>query len=215
VLGTLPEGSRIAGDEYAWRHVQGQGLDGWAADEFLEPSTAPGSPQGNPWAHWDAATIASVCKVPQANVEEHWPRICAALAERGIDDRLVQAAAIATVAIETASTFKPVREAFWLSEDWRRANLGRYYPYYGRGEIQLTWQENYANFGNQIGVDLVADPDRALDSEISGQVLALYFDQRGVADAAMERAWGEVRRRVQGGHVGLDRLLVIVNALRA
>lgn len=213
ILGTLPEGTRVSGEGHAWRRVQGNGLDGWSADEYLEPFEASEAPRGEPWAYWSSDDIANACNVPKGNVETHWPRIYAALAERGIDDQLVQAAAIGTVAIETASTFQPVREAFWLDEDWRRRNLTRYYPYYGRGHIQLTWESNYSDCGNDLGVDLVSDPDRALDAEISARVLALFFDQHGVADAAREPDWGEVRRRVQGGHVGLDRLVAIVRAL--
>jgi hypothetical protein len=48
----------------------------------------------------------------------------------GLDTQV--AYVLATTEWETAQTFKPVREAFWLSEDWRRRNF-RYYPYYGRG----------------------------------------------------------------------------------
>jgi hypothetical protein len=51
--------------------------------------------------------------------------------------------ALATAAHETAHTMQPVREAFWLSESWRRTHLARYYPFYGRGYIQLTWRANY------------------------------------------------------------------------
>lgn len=218
ILGTLPDGTRVTGDAHAWRKIRGGLLDGWAADTFLEASTAPPETgAGDPWAYWSAATIASICNVPAENVEQHWPHICAALAERGIDDRRVQTAAIATIAIETASTFRPVREAFWLDEEWREQNLQRYYPYYGRGHIQLTWESNYATAGEKLGLGggLVADPDLALDADISARVLANYFADRGVADAALEQDWGEVRRRVQGGHVGLDRLLVIVHGLEA
>ena len=46
---------------------------------------------------------------------------------------------LATVEWETNKTFQPVREAYWLNEDWRRAHL-KYYPYYGRGFVQLTWK---------------------------------------------------------------------------
>ncbi len=49
----------------------------------------------------------------------------------GLDTQI--AYVIATVEWETGNTFKPVKEAYWLSEDWRRRNL-RYYPYFGRGE---------------------------------------------------------------------------------
>jgi hypothetical protein len=81
---------------------------------------------------------------------------------------------LATTEWETAQTFKPVREAFWLSEDWRRQNL-RYYPYYGRGYVQLTWQNNYAKYSELLTVDLVKDPDKAMESSIALFVLAHGF----------------------------------------
>ena len=69
---------------------------------------------------------------------------------------------LATVQWETAQTFRPVREAFWLSEDWRRRNL-RYYPYYGRGFVQITWKNNYEKYSKLLGVDLVNNPDLAME----------------------------------------------------
>jgi peptidoglycan hydrolase-like protein with peptidoglycan-binding domain len=45
---------------------------------------------------------------------------------------------LATVQWETAQTFKPVKEAFWHDEAWRQ-NHFRYFPYYDRGYVQLTW----------------------------------------------------------------------------
>src|SRR5690348_7934054 len=53
---------------------------------------------------------------------------------------------LATAFWESAQTMHPVREAYWLSEDWRRKNL-RYYPWYGRGLIQTTWEANYKKMG--------------------------------------------------------------------
>ncbi|OJU53477.1 MAG: hypothetical protein BGN93_21365 [Acinetobacter sp. 39-4] len=69
---------------------------------------------------------------------------------------------LATVKWETAHTFKPVKEAFWLSEEWRKMHL-KYYPYYGRGYVQLTWVTNYKKYTQIMGVDLVNDPDLALN----------------------------------------------------
>jgi hypothetical protein len=69
---------------------------------------------------------------------------------------------LATVEHETANTFKPVRAAFWLSEDWRKRNLP-HYPYYGRGYIQLTHQFNYQKYSQILGIDLVRDPDLVLE----------------------------------------------------
>lgn len=81
---------------------------------------------------------------------------------------------LATVQWETAQTFKPVREAFWLSEDWRKNNL-RYYPYYGRGYVQLTWKNNYQKYSQILGVDLVNNPDLAMDPNIALFVLVHGF----------------------------------------
>lgn len=81
---------------------------------------------------------------------------------------------LATTQWETAQTFKPVREAFWLSEDWRRSNL-RYYPYYGRGYVQLTWKDNYQKYGDLLGKDLVNNPDIALDPQVALFVLVHGF----------------------------------------
>ncbi|MGV2975691.1 glycoside hydrolase family 19 protein [Roseibium alexandrii] len=77
---------------------------------------------------------------------------------------------LATAYWETARTMKPVKEAYWLSEDWRRKNL-RYYPWYGRGYVQLTWEANYKKAGNVLGVNFIADPDKLLEPENSARIL--------------------------------------------
>lgn len=38
-----------------------------------------------------------------------------------------------------------------------------YYPYYGRGFVQLTWKSNYEQTGMRLGIDLLKKPDLALD----------------------------------------------------
>lgn len=81
---------------------------------------------------------------------------------------------LATTEWETARTFKPVREAFWLDEDWRRENL-RYFPYYGRGYVQLTWENNYKKYSDILGVDMVANADLAMDENIALFVLVHGF----------------------------------------
>lgn len=169
--------------------------------------------------------IAAATGCPLGAVRENWPLLCDALAARGIDDRANEMGVAATVAIESASTFAPVREAFWLSEDWRRANL-RYYPFYGRGHLQLTWEDNYRAAGQELGEDLVGNPDRALDPDVSARILAWYWATRGVRskdgsrwyslpELCREPDWEWVRRVVQGGTAGLDRVLEIVGTLDA
>jgi hypothetical protein len=79
---------------------------------------------------------------------------------------------LATAYHETAATMKPVVEAYWLSEDWRKNNL-RYYPWYGRGYVQLTWEDNYKKAGKELEVDLTTDPSKALDPVIASKVLVV------------------------------------------
>lgn len=83
---------------------------------------------------------------------------------------------LATEYHETAKRMEAVREGLDVSDAWRKRNL-RYYPWYGRGEVQLTWERNYAFATKRLrelghnGVDLVADPDQALDPKISTLVM--------------------------------------------
>jgi hypothetical protein len=73
---------------------------------------------------------------------------------------------LATTQWETAQTFQPVKEAFWLDEAWRQEKLP-YYPYYGRGYVQLTWDKNYKAYSDILGIDLENNPDRAMDPTVA------------------------------------------------
>lgn len=77
---------------------------------------------------------------------------------------------LATTFHETNETMTPVREAYWLSEGWRRTHLP-YYPYYGRGYVQLTHKTNYAHAATVIGADLVAQPDLALRPDYAAIIM--------------------------------------------
>lgn len=78
---------------------------------------------------------------------------------------------LATAYWETAKTMEPVKEAFWKSEGWRKKNLTRYYPYYGRGLVQLTWKHNYEWATKKFGPNFVKNPSLALDPEWAVQIL--------------------------------------------
>lgn len=81
---------------------------------------------------------------------------------------------LATAKWETNHTIEPVAEAYWVknAEAWRKQNL-RYYPWYGRGFVQLTWEDNYIKAGKALGIDLTQDPSRAMDPEIAAKVIVL------------------------------------------
>ena len=81
---------------------------------------------------------------------------------------------LGTVHWETNGTFEPVKEAYWVknAEAWRKKNL-RYYPWYGRGFIQLTWLDNYIKAGKKLGLDFTKDPDKVMEPKISARIAVL------------------------------------------
>ncbi|MBW4659742.1 MAG: penicillin-insensitive murein endopeptidase [Drouetiella hepatica Uher 2000/2452] len=92
---------------------------------------------------------------------------------QGINLRSQIAYILATVQHETNDTFQPVREAYFLGEpkaENYRQTL-RYYPFYGRGYVQLTWDFNYREYSNLLALDLVNEPDLVMRPEISLFVL--------------------------------------------
>jgi putative chitinase len=86
--------------------------------------------------------------------------------------------ALATAYHETARTMKPVREAYWLSEGWRKANL-RYWPWYGRGYVQITWKRNYEKADHELdlGGTLIANADRAMELDIAAKIMRRGMDE--------------------------------------
>jgi len=101
---------------------------------------------------------------------------------------------VATVDHETAGTFKPVEEAYWVKNaDAYRRRKFKYYPYYGRGFVQLTHKYNYEKFSDIMNIDLVEKPELALEFDNSlfilvygmihgvftGKKLDDYFNQGG------------------------------------
>lgn len=96
---------------------------------------------------------------------------------------------LATVFHETGARMCPVREGFKTSDKAARdhvmrqhlKNTARYLyalpdpdsgqVYYGRGDVQLTWAENYKLMGERLGVPLYQNPDLALDTVQSARIL--------------------------------------------
>lgn len=84
---------------------------------------------------------------------------------------------LATRFAECGPDMAPVREGFSKSDKAAREYVKRKRykysavvngnVYYGRGGVQLTWLDNYDAMGKILGVDLVGNPDLALDPRIS------------------------------------------------
>lgn len=135
-------------------------------------------------------------------------------AEFGINDLAYM---LATAWWETGKTMQPVREAFYISKDfakaeaWRKRNL-RYYPFYGRGLVQLTWDYNYRKAGQKLGFDFVKNPDKVMEMPLSVAIMfegmkdgwfttkALddYIDDIDESDAEDLREYTNARRIING-----------------
>lgn len=76
---------------------------------------------------------------------------------------------------ETGRKMQPVKEGG--NEAYLKSK--KYYPYYGRGHIQLTWDYNYQKFGELLSIDLLNNPDLVLDSNISTKITLLGM-QKGL-----------------------------------
>lgn len=88
---------------------------------------------------------------------------------------------LATAFHETGGRMVPVREGFAKTDAGARKIVAKRvygiedprtgHAYYGRGHVQLTWYANYEKFSKLLGIDLLNNPDLALDPEISLEIL--------------------------------------------
>jgi len=96
-----------------------------------------------------------------------------------ISDFRWRAYMLATSYHETGRTMQPI-------EEWGRGKGKPYgkklkhnrqlysWPdkiYYGRGDVQLTWYENYETMGKLLGIPLLEQPELALVPEISAEIM--------------------------------------------
>lgn len=71
---------------------------------------------------------------------------------------------LATTKWETANTMQAIAEyGHGAGQPYGKPDPDTGQCYYGRGLVQLTWRTNYEKFGARLGIDLVNQPDLALD----------------------------------------------------
>ena len=76
---------------------------------------------------------------------------------------------LATIKHETADTFAPVTE----QGSQKYLSSKKYYPYIGRGYVQLTWKFNYEKFGKLLDIPLVENPALANEPGNAWRILEL------------------------------------------
>lgn len=165
------------------RELTGQGLEQSEVDAFkaIIAHWKPAAPSLNPTALSDAGAFysrvrASFGALSQTQVDGFQ----ALLQAFGVARWPVAYAAygLATSWHETNRTMEPVKEAYWLSEDWRKQNL-RYYPWYGRGFCQCTWKANYEKADEELGLEgaLLKNPDLAMVPVHAAKILVKGMEE--------------------------------------
>lgn len=142
--------------------------------------------------------------------------------------------ALATAFHETAHTMQPIKEYGGdkyftrmyditgarptLARKMGNTTAGDGPRYCGRGYVQLTWKVNYAKAGQKLNVDLVSNPDLAMNADIAALILRYgmregwftgksfqsYLPAAGLATAAQFQA---ARRIING----TDKAALIAN----
>jgi hypothetical protein len=80
---------------------------------------------------------------------------------------------LATAYHESAHTMKPVREMG--GEAYLRSKP--YYPFVGRGYVQLTWKANYEKASKKLGVDFVKRPDLLMNPSYAARILVIGMQE--------------------------------------
>lgn len=105
---------------------------------------------------------------------------------------------LATVYHETAGSFQPVVEGYYLAQTDPPDYAGktarvkafqkklRYFPYFGRGYVQLTWKRNYEKAGDVLGLDLVNKPELALEPDGAYQTMTYGMHQGWFTDKKLD-----------------------------
>ena len=137
-----------------------------------------------------------------------------AMRKHGVSSLLRTAAFIAQLAHESGE-FRFMEELWGPTAAQKRyeppsdlANrLGNSQPgdgkrFKGRGPIQITGRFNYKKYGDLLGIDLTAEPERAATPEVGFATAGLFWERNGLNALADAGNFKEITRRINGGQNG-------------
>jgi putative chitinase len=86
----------------------------------------------------------------------------------------------------------------------------------GRGLIQLTGRENYANCGSALGVDFIGNPNLLIEPKYASLSAGWFWNKKGLNSLADAKDYETMTKRINGGLHGFDdRKAKIANAFSA
>lgn len=75
--------------------------------------------------------------------------------------------------------------------------------YHGRGIFQCTGRYNYTAYGKKLGLDLINDPDKAAEADVSLKIACEYWKAHELNDFADNDDIQTITKRINGGTNGL------------
>jgi predicted chitinase len=156
--------------------------------------------------------------MPARRKAECLPCLQAAMEEFGIQMPARAAAFLAQVAHESGQ-FRFMEEIWGptaaqrryeppgtLAEKLGNTETGDGRRFKGRGPIQITGRANYLRFGELLGINLVANPERGAEPDLAFRIAGLFWAKKGLnelADRPGTETFREITRRINGGFNGL------------
>jgi predicted chitinase len=153
--------------------------------------------------------------LPSAKLQLYLPFLNRIMEVYEIDTPLRASAFLAQIAHESA-------ELKFMEEIWgptavqnryeppsdKATELGNTQPgdgrrYRGRGVIQLTGRANYQTFSDELGVDLVGNPDLVATPQFAFETAGLFWKLKGLNELADVQDFTAITRRINGGLNGL------------
>jgi len=78
------------------------------------------------------------------------------------------------------------------------------WKYHGRGLIQLTGRDNYANCGSSLNLDLLGNPDLLLEPKYATLSAGYFWNRKQLNLLADVKDYDTMTKRINGGLIGLD-----------
>jgi putative chitinase len=158
----------------------------------------------------------------EANVTRYFEPLRQRMVHYGIDTPLRQAHLLAQVGHESAELAFTEEIASGAAYEGR-ADLGNTEPgdgvrFKGRGLIQLTGRANYAEYGREVGLDLLSDDNPRLvatDPGLAVDVACWFWRKRNLNKWADRDDVRKITKRINGGYNGLDHRTAILTRAKA
>ena len=155
--------------------------------------------------------LQSIMPFAKARIPSFVAPLNAAMYEFHINSPLRQAAFIAQIAHESGELRYVEEIASGIAYEHRK-DLGNTQPgdgmrYKGRGLIQITGRNNYAECGKALGCDLITNPELLETTDLACRSAAWFWASHGLNDLADKGDFERITKRINGGLNGYQERL--------